>query len=386
MCPWVPGAQTFSKKRSGKNQMDVRIRINHAVKKYGDFVAIPDLSVEIQPGEFFTLLGPSGCGKTTLLRMIAGFNSIEGGEFYFSDRLINDLDPAKRNIGMVFQNYAIFPHLTVRKNVAFGLKNRKLPPDQIKQKTEEFMALMKINEYADRLPEKLSGGQQQRVALARALAIEPEVLLMDEPLSNLDAKLRVEMRSVIKEIQNRLRITTVYVTHDQEEAMAVSDRIAVMNLGVIQQIGTPKALYQRPANKFVATFIGRTTFFDAKIKKDKTVRAIVFDNGYTVSMPNLIDEVQDGQSVVVSIRPEELVIENSATVDHSNCLAGKVVYSTFLGLNTHYMVELEDGNRVEIIQESQIDDIIENGVEIKMTVNAEKINVFTSDDEKSLVK
>ena len=386
MCPWVPGAQTFSKKRSGKNQMDVRIRINHAVKKYGDFVAIPDLSVEIQPGEFFTLLGPSGCGKTTLLRMIAGFNSIEGGEFYFSDRLINDLDPAKRNIGMVFQNYAIFPHLTVRKNVAFGLKNRKLPPDRIKQKTEEFMALMKINEYADRLPEKLSGGQQQRVALARALAIEPEVLLMDEPLSNLDAKLRVEMRSVIKEIQNRLRITTVYVTHDQEEAMAVSDRIAVMNLGVIQQIGTPKALYQRPANKFVATFIGRTTFFDARIKKDKTMRAIVFDNGYTVSMPNLIDEVQDGQSVVVSIRPEELVIENSATVDHSNCLAGKVVYSTFLGLNTHYMVELEDGNRVEIIQESQIDDIIENGVEIKMTVNAEKINVFTSDDEKSLVK
>ena len=366
--------------------MDVRIRINHAVKKYGDFVAIPDLSVEIQPGEFFTLLGPSGCGKTTLLRMIAGFNSIEGGEFYFSDRLINDLDPAKRNIGMVFQNYAIFPHLTVRKNVAFGLKNRKLPPDRIKQKTEEFMALMKINEYADRLPEKLSGGQQQRVALARALAIEPEVLLMDEPLSNLDAKLRVEMRSVIKEIQNRLRITTVYVTHDQEEAMAVSDRIAVMNLGVIQQIGTPKALYQRPANKFVATFIGRTTFFDARIKKDKTMRAIVFDNGYTVSMPNLIDEVQDGQSVVVSIRPEELVIENSATVDHSNCLAGKVVYSTFLGLNTHYMVELEDGNRVEIIQESQIDDIIENGVEIKMTVNAEKINVFTSDDEKSLVK
>ena len=386
MCPWVPGTQSFSKKRSGKNQMDVRIRINHAVKKYGDFVAIPDLSVEIQPGEFFTLLGPSGCGKTTLLRMIAGFNSIEGGEFYFSDRLINDLDPAKRNIGMVFQNYAIFPHLTVRKNVAFGLKNRKLPPDRIKQKTEEFMALMKINEYADRLPEKLSGGQQQRVALARALAIEPEVLLMDEPLSNLDAKLRVEMRSVIKEIQNRLRITTVYVTHDQEEAMAVSDRIAVMNLGVIQQIGTPKALYQRPANKFVATFIGRTTFFDAKIKKNKNVRAIVFDNGYTVSMPNLIDEVQDGQSVVVSIRPEELVIENSATVDHSNCLAGKVVYSTFLGLNTHYMVELEDGNRVEIIQESQIEDIIENGVEIKMTVNAEKINVFTSDDEKSLVK
>ena len=199
--------------------MDVRIIINHAVKKYGDFVAIPDLSLEIQPGEFFTLLGPSGCGKTTLLRMIAGFNSIEGGQFFFGDRLINDLDPAKRNIGMVFQNYAIFPHLTVRKNVAFGLKNRKLPKNQIIQRTDDFMSLMKIQEYADRLPENLSGGQQQRVALARALAIEPEVLLMDEPLSNLDAKLRVEMRGVIKEIQNRLRITTVYVTQDRKSVV-----------------------------------------------------------------------------------------------------------------------------------------------------------------------
>lgn len=362
--------------------MDVRITINDAVKKYGDFVAIPDLSLEIQPGEFFTLLGPSGCGKTTLLRMIAGFNSIEGGKFFFGDRLINDLDPSKRNIGMVFQNYAIFPHLTVRKNVAFGLKNKKLPKDQIKAKTDEFMALMKIDEYADRLPEKLSGGQQQRVALARALAIEPEVLLMDEPLSNLDAKLRVEMRSAIKEIQNRLGITTVYVTHDQEEAMAVSDRIAVMNLGVIQQIGTPKALYQRPANRFVATFIGRTNLMDATVKVNGAEKSIVFSNGYTVKMDNLT-EVTDGQKVCVSVRPEELVIDATS---ESGSLTGKVLYSTFLGLNTHYVVELSDGTRAEIIQESQIDDIIENGTEVNMIVKAEKINVFTEDGEKSLVK
>ena len=248
--------------------MNVGIKIEHAVKKYGNFTAIPDLSLDIRSGEFFTLLGPSGCGKTTLLRMIAGFNSIEGGDFYFGDRRINDLDPAKRNIGMVFQNYAIFPHLTVRKNVEFGLKNRKLPKDEIHSKADKFMELMKISEYADRLPEKLSGGQQQRVALARALAIEPDVLLMDEPLSNLDAKLRVEMRTVIKDIQNRLGITTVYVTHDQEEAMAVSDRIAVMSEGVIQQIGTPKALYQRPVNRFVATFIGRSNVMPAKIYVD----------------------------------------------------------------------------------------------------------------------
>ena len=362
--------------------MNVKITIVDAVKKYGDFTAIPDLSLEIQPGEFFTLLGPSGCGKTTLLRMIAGFNSIEGGQFYFGDRLINDLEPSKRNIGMVFQNYAIFPHLTVRKNVAFGLKNRKLPKDQIKEKTEAFMALMKISEYADRLPEKLSGGQQQRVALARALAIEPEVLLMDEPLSNLDAKLRVEMRTVIKEIQNRLGITTVYVTHDQEEAMAVSDRIAVMNLGVIQQIGTPKTLYQRPSNRFVATFIGRSNLMDAVVKVNGSDQAIVFNNGYTVKMDNLTD-VTDGQKVSVSVRPEELVINSTS---EGGSLTGTVLYSTFLGLNTHYIVELSDGSRAEIIQESQIDDIIENGTKVNMTVKAEKINVFTEDGEKTLVK
>ena len=365
--------------------MSIKITINHALKKYGDFVAIPDLSLEIKPGEFFTLLGPSGCGKTTLLRMIAGFNSIEGGEFYFGDRLINDLDPSKRNIGMVFQNYAIFPHLTVRKNVAFGLQNRKLPKEEIKEKTDKFMELMKIKEYADRLPEKLSGGQQQRVALARALAIEPEVLLMDEPLSNLDAKLRVEMRTVIKEIQNRLGITTVYVTHDQEEAMAVSDRIAVMNQGVIQQIGSPKALYQRPANSFVATFIGRTNIMKAKVWVEGNRKGIIFDEGYKLEMKNLVN-VSDGQEVKVSVRPEELVIEGVGEDKNANYLSGKVQYSTFLGLNTHYIVELEDGYRAEIIQESLIDDIIENGTVIRLGMKAEKINVFTSDGSESLVK
>lgn len=220
--------------------MSVSINIKDAVKRYGNNTIIPDLSLTIREGEFFTLLGPSGCGKTTLLRMIAGFNSIEGGTFAFDDKVINDLDPAKRNIGMVFQNYAIFPHLTVRKNVEFGLKNRKVPANEIKSRCDEFMKLVHVDEYADRMPDRLSGGQQQRVALARALVIKPDVLLMDEPLSNLDAKLRVEMRSIIKKIQNDVGITTVYVTHDQEEAMAVSDRIAVMNQGVIQHIGTPK--------------------------------------------------------------------------------------------------------------------------------------------------
>ena len=195
--------------------MSVCIRIQDAVKKYGDHTIISGLSLNIKEGEFFTLLGPSGCGKTTLLRMIAGFNSIEGGDFYFNDKRINDIDPAKRNIGMVFQNYAIFPHLSVRDNVAFGLKNRHESKQTIQEETDKFMELMHIKEYADRMPDRLSGGQQQRVALARALVIKPDVLLMDEPLSNLDAKLRVEMRTVIKEIQHTVGITNVYVTHDQ---------------------------------------------------------------------------------------------------------------------------------------------------------------------------
>ena len=360
--------------------MNVEIKISHALKKFGNNVIIPDLNVDIKPGEFFTLLGPSGCGKTTLLRMIAGFNTIEGGDFYFGDRRINDLDPSKRNIGMVFQNYAIFPHLSVRNNVAFGLKERHLPKDKVVAQTDKFMKLMHIDDYADRMPDRLSGGQQQRVALARALAIEPDVLLMDEPLSNLDAKLRVEMREVIKEIQNELGITTVYVTHDQEEAMAVSDRIAVMNAGVIQQIGTPKTLYQRPANLFVSTFIGRTNVVERKLVKHGSGLAVDFQ-GYQVPMPNLTADAREGQTVQASVRPEEFVISDSG----SEGIEGKVEFSTFLGLNTHYLVRLNTGERVEIIQESRIDDILEKGSTVRLVVKGEKVNIFTQDGAKSLI-
>lgn len=361
--------------------MSIGIKITHALKKYGENVVIPDLSLEIMPGEFFTLLGPSGCGKTTLLRMIAGFNSIEGGDFYFGDRRINDLDPAKRNIGMVFQNYAIFPHLTVKKNVAFGLQQKKLDKQQIEKQTEKFLKLMKIDQYQDRLPEKLSGGQQQRVALARALAIEPDVLLMDEPLSNLDAKLRVEMREVIKEIQHTLGITTVYVTHDQEEAMAVSDRVAVMNAGVIQQIGSPKTLYQRPADLFVSTFIGRTNVLAAEACRVGDKMGLHFADGFVLPMENL-DALPQGEPLTVSVRPEEFVISPLS----AEGISAKVVYSTFLGLNTHYFVDLSTGERVEIIQESKIDDILENATPIKLGMKAEKINVFTKDGARSVVK
>ncbi len=362
--------------------MSVNIKIRDAVKKYGDNTIISDLSLDIKEGEFFTLLGPSGCGKTTLLRMIAGFNSIEGGDFYFGDTRINDMDPAKRNIGMVFQNYAIFPNMTVENNVAFGLKNRKLPKEEIASKTDQFLKLMKIDEYRDRMPERLSGGQQQRVALARALAITPDVLLMDEPLSNLDAKLRVEMRTVIKQIQNEVGITTVYVTHDQEEAMAVSDRIAVMNNGDIQQIGTPKILYQRPANLFVATFIGHTNVIDAELKIENGEAYLYLPGNYKVKMDTIRKDEMKDQKVKASIRPEELVVD----VNNKEGIKAFIDDAVFLGLNTHYFVHFEDGETAEIVQESKIDSIIEKGTEIRLGVKTEKINIFDENGDHNLVE
>jgi len=357
------------------------IIIKHALKKYGDNVIIPDLSLDIREGEFFTLLGPSGCGKTTLLRMIAGFNSIEGGDFFFGEKRINDLDPAKRNIGMVFQNYAIFPHYTVRKNVEFGLKNKKFPKDKIKTQSEKFMQLMQIDQYADRMPERLSGGQQQRVALARALCIEPDVLLMDEPLSNLDAKLRVEMRTVIKNIQHNVGITTVYVTHDQEEAMAVSDRIAVMNAGVIQHVGTPKSIYQRPANLFVATFIGRSNVIKGKLVVDGGKTYLKTLSGYRAEIHTVRPEQQKEQEITLSVRPEEFLLDRDSTEGISAIVDDCV----FLGLNTHYFVHLSSGEEVEIIQESSIDSIIEPGSEIKLKINTDKVNLFTADGEENIL-
>ena len=361
--------------------MSEEIIIKHALKKYGDNVIIPDLSLDIREGEFFTLLGPSGCGKTTLLRMIAGFNSIEGGDFFFGEKRINDLDPAKRNIGMVFQNYAIFPHYTVRKNVEFGLKNKKFPKDKIKTQSEKFMQLMQIDQYADRMPERLSGGQQQRVALARALCIEPDVLLMDEPLSNLDAKLRVEMRTVIKNIQHNVGITTVYVTHDQEEAMAVSDRIAVMNAGVIQHVGTPKSIYQRPANLFVATFIGRSNVIKGKLVVDGGKTYLETLSGYRAEIHTVRPEQQKEQEITLSVRPEEFLLDRDSTEGISAIVDDCV----FLGLNTHYFVHLSSGEEVEIIQESSIDSIIEPGSEIKLKINTDKVNLFTADGEENIL-
>ena len=365
--------------------MSVTITIKDAVKKYGETTVIPGLSLTIKEGELFTLLGPSGCGKTTLLRMIAGFNTIEGGDFYFNDKRINDMDPGKRGIGMVFQNYAIFPNMSVRKNVEFGLKYKKMSKEEMQAATDKFLKLVHVDEYADRMPDRLSGGQQQRVALARALVIQPDVLLMDEPLSNLDAKLRVEMRTVIKEIQKQVGITTVYVTHDQEEAMAISDRIAVLSAGTIHHCGEPKNIYQRPADLFVATFIGKSNLLSAKLVAEDGKGVLTFQNGYSVVIPDVRpDEIRD-RDVTLSVRPEEMHVSPCQDKSSQPGLHGTIRDSVFLGSNTHYFVDLETGEPVEIIQESEIDSILPPGSKVVLMLKEKKVNLFDPESTKSIM-
>lgn len=366
--------------------MSVSITADHIVKKYGDITIIPDLNIRIQNGELFTLLGPSGCGKTTFLRMIAGFNSIEEGTIAFNEQVINDIPPQKRNVGMVFQNYAIFPHLTVRQNVEYGLKLRGIKGEEMKRRVGQALETTQITQYADRLPDRLSGGQQQRVALARAIVIEPEVLLMDEPLSNLDAKLRVEMRTAIRTLQKSIGTTAVYVTHDQEEALAISDRIAVMNHGEIQQIADPSRLYARPYNVFVSTFLGSSNLFYAKVDKSGGTPALVFNNGYRLPVETLVDSVEDGQRVVVSIRPEEFRAGETG-------LDAEIVHSTFLGKYMQYFLTIDDAMvlpdqpSLEFSQDLGYELMhYRDGDHLKLMPNAEKINVFTEDGAMSLIR
>ncbi len=372
--------RVFLKPAIGDNIMSINIKIRDAVKIFGDTTVISGLSLDVRGGEFFTLLGPSGCGKTTLLRMIAGFNSIEGGDFFFGEQRINGLDPSRRNVGMVFQDYAIFPHMSVRKNVEFGLLHRQVAKPEMRKRAEEFLNLVHIGEYADRMPARLSGGQRQRVALARALVIHPDVLLMDEPLSNLDAKLRVEMRTVIKNIQRDVGITTIYVTHDQEEAMAVSDRIAVMKSGVIQHLGTPSDIYKRPANLFVATFIGRANVIKTKLRMENDGVSLVFPNGYAIKMNNVKEEFHRNMNVLATFRPEEFMLERNMEVGGIRAVTKD---SVFLGQNTTYFVRLETGEDAEIVQESG--EILPNGSDVRLTPKAGKFNVFLEDGSRNIL-
>ena len=349
--------------------MSNEVIIKDAVKRYGSFTALNGVSLDIHEGEFFTLLGPSGCGKTTLLRMIAGFNSIEGGEFYFGEKLINNVPAHKRDIGMVFQNYAIFPHLTVKDNVAYGLKARKTPKAEIDAKVKEALELVQISHLAERKPNELSGGQQQRVALARAFVIEPSVLLMDEPLSNLDAKLRVQMRTVIKKLQRRLGITTIYVTHDQEEALAISDRIAVMKDGHIMQIGTPAEIYAKPQNPFVAGFIGVSNFLDCAVEKDGMT---TIKGELKIRVP--LRKAYTG-AAKLSARPEQLFFSKEG-------MPGTVQLSTFLGDFIEYEVRLDDGQDL-IINEYTKDtaEVHADGEKVFISFDPNRVSLYEAETE-----
>jgi iron(III) transport system ATP-binding protein len=320
----------------------VSARFRHQVK--GEIAAVHDVSLDVAPGELMTLLGPSGCGKTTTLRMIAGFQEPSAGEIWIGERDVTGTEANQRNIGFVFQNYALFPHLSVFENVAYGLKVQRMDSAEVRRAVTEVLALVGLASYERQMPHQLSGGEQQRVALARAIVIKPRVLLFDEPLSNLDAKLRTSMRGEIRDLQRRLGITAVYVTHDQEEAMAISDRIAVMNKGVIEQIGTAEELYRRPASVFVARFIGRSNLIEAVVTATSLDRVELAIAGQPHAIQGAGANVKPGQTVLANVRPEAIAISPPA-----GGLAGKVVTRTYLGEKMEYDVEVA-GQRVQIVR------------------------------------
>jgi iron(III) transport system ATP-binding protein len=299
-----------------------------------------DLTVE--DGELFTLLGPSGCGKTTLLRLLAGFVEADAGEIHFGDRVVTGLPPYARNIGMVFQNYALWPHMTVHQNVAYGLKLRKIGHAEIEERVKGALDKVQLAGLGDRYPGQLSGGQQQRVALARALVLNPKILLLDEPLSNLDAKIRIQVRAEIRKLQKELGITTVYVTHDQEEALTLSDRIAVLNQGTLFQVGSPRELYERPVNRFVADFIGINNLVDGTVRTVDaaggrlTVASVL---GELRALPNA--QLRAGDKCVICVRPENVTFGEVA--GERNAVSGTIAFAAYLGNTLRYDVDLGQG-------------------------------------------
>ncbi len=351
----------------------VGIRLVGVSKVYGRVRALDRVSLEVREGELFTILGPSGCGKTTLLRVVAGFEVPEEGRVYFGDQDVTFLKPYMRNTAMVFQNYALWPHMTVFENIAYGLRIRKrqlgLSDEEIERRVREALKLVRLEGLEDRYPLQLSGGQQQRVALARALVVQPKVLLLDEPLSNLDAKLRLEMREEIRRIQSSLRITAIYVTHDQEEAMSLADRIAVMNRGRVLQVGTPREIYSKPSNLFVATFIGRSTYLAGevaevvgdrvKLRVDSQVLEGFLAPGYSV---------REGERAVAIMKTEDFSAEGSG-----NTLEGVVEMTMFIGMFNQVKVRVGD-QRITALLEPSLD--IQPGQRLRLSIRPSDVSVF----------
>ena len=315
------------------------IRISQVVKLFGAVTAVDRADLAVRDGELFTLLGPSGCGKTTLLRLLAGFYQPDAGEIRFGDRVVSGLPPYERNIGMVFQNYALWPHMTVADNVGYGLRLRKLGRAEVERRVQGGLAKVNLAGYEARYPGQLSGGQQQRVALARALVLNPDILLLDEPLSNLDAKIRVQVRAEIRRLQQELRITTIYVTHDQEEALSLSDRVAVMKDGRVLQVGAPKELYERPRTRFVADFVGTNNLVPGQVR-ERTRGQLVVET--SLGRLRAIADAAVSNRCVLAIRPENVALGGDAQGD-GNVVHGRVAFVSYLGNTVRYDVEAAGG-------------------------------------------
>jgi ABC-type Fe3+/spermidine/putrescine transport system ATPase subunit len=351
------------------------ITIEHVSRSFGTVRAVDDVSLEIKDGEFFTLLGPSGCGKTTLLRTIAGFADLSAGQIRFGERRIDTLPPHRRNTGMVFQNYAIFPNLTVGGNVAYGLKARNVPEVQLRERVGRALKLVHLDGYEERWPHQLSGGQLQRVAIARCLVIEPEVLLLDEPLSNLDAKLRVEMRAEIRQLQQSLKITAIYVTHDQEEALAMSDRIAVMRNGRLEQVATPQAIYRAPATPFVAEFMGTTNLLTGTItgRDGDALRLRVGQQEFRAH-----GDGREGEAVTISLRPEtvRLLHDGAPPPAGWSVLAARLAQVEFLGALTRVELDVGNGAILRIASLDVLPDELKGRGSITAAYDPRRITVF----------
>ena len=320
------------------------IELRNITKKFGDCVALDNVSLTVDEGEFVTLLGPSGCGKTTLLRIVAGFLQPDEGEVCLNGELVNHIPPNQRPTGMVFQSYALFPHMTVEKNISFGLRMHKLPKAEIKKKVEEAAELVGIADMLGRYPSQLSGGQQQRVAIARTLAIKPSALLLDEPLAALDRKLRIGMRTELRKLVLQVGITTIFVTHDQEEALTMSDRIAVMDKSLIVQYGTPMEVYDKPKSTFVASFIGNSNLFKGSLKRDGDDHLAFIAEGFQMAMPAKFNDQVD-RKMNLLLRPEHLQIKSieNKKPDEVYGVEGTVTFVTLLGLSVEYEILLKTG-------------------------------------------
>lgn len=350
-----------------------KVILENISKTFGKTKALENVSLTVKDGEFFTVLGPSGCGKTTLLRIIAGLEFPDSGRIMFGEEDVTRYKSYQRRAAMVFQNYALWPHMNVFENVAFGLKVRKYPRDKIKEKVMEALRIVKLEGLENRYPNQLSGGQQQRVALARAIVVEPEVLLLDEPLSNLDAKLRVEMREELKRIQRSLGITTIYVTHDQEEALSISDRIAIMNMGRIMQVGTPIEIYKEPSNVFVASFIGSSSVLFGKLKEIKDKFGVVEIDDVKIKGLLIDKNLKPESRVAVVFRSEDFKLNQEE--NDENAIEGLLDSSMFLGSYFHIRVKI--GNQSFLARISP-DQNIPLGSRVRLFIKPSLVKIFST--------